>query len=55
MKVLRRITYQEYQAVQEEINALEKNDTWMLMKLLSGKHAIDSKWILKEKEMNLEK
>lgn len=38
-----------YQAVEDEMNALEKNSTWTLTKLPPGKRAIDSKWVFKIK------
>ncbi|KAD6455029.1 hypothetical protein E3N88_09735 [Mikania micrantha] len=37
------------EAMQNEINALQANDTWSLEKLPKGKHAIDSKWVYKIK------
>nr|KAJ0198242.1 hypothetical protein LSAT_V11C700347490 [Lactuca sativa] len=36
-------------AMQDEIKALEQNDTWSLENLPEGKHAIDSKWVYKIK------
>ena len=36
-------------AMQNEIEALEQNDTWSLENLPEGKHAIDSKWVYKIK------
>ncbi|KAK3029403.1 LOW QUALITY PROTEIN: hypothetical protein RJ639_039747 [Escallonia herrerae] len=36
-------------AMAKEISALEANNTWTLMPLPSGKHAIDSKWVYKVK------
>ena len=38
-----------YQAVDEEIMALEKNDTWVLTELPEGRRPIDSKWLFKIK------
>lgn len=35
--------------MQEEIQALEKNDTWDLVRLPPGKQAIDSRWVYKMK------
>jgi len=40
------------QAIQEEIIALESNNTWELVKLPVGKRPIDSKWIFKIKPDN---
>jgi len=37
------------QAIQEEITALESNNTWELVKLPVGKRPIDSKWVFKIK------
>ena len=39
------------QAVEEEINATEKNDTWELSTLLKGHEAIGVKWVYKEKKI----
>ncbi|CAH9141419.1 unnamed protein product [Cuscuta epithymum] len=36
-------------AMQKEINALEENNTWVLVSLPPGKKAIDSKWVYKIK------
>ncbi|KAG6464550.1 hypothetical protein O3G_MSEX014592 [Manduca sexta] len=38
------------EAVNKELNALEKLETWEENKLPAGKKAIDTKWIFKEKE-----
>ncbi|CAM8944065.1 unnamed protein product [Rhodiola kirilowii] len=35
--------------METEINALEKNNTWLITDLPTGKHAIGSKWIYKVK------
>lgn len=50
------ITYQDaaeqvvrQDAMKEELNAIEKNDTWELVKLLQGKKAIGLKWIFRTK------
>jgi len=40
------------QAIQEEIIALESNNTWELVKLPVGKRPIDSKWVFKIKPDN---
>lgn len=37
------------QAMQEELNALEENDTWDLTSLPKSNVAIDSKWVYKIK------
>lgn len=37
------------EAMKREIEALEKNDTWSLTHLPSGKNTVDSKWIYKVK------
>ncbi|WVZ07194.1 hypothetical protein V8G54_020540 [Vigna mungo] len=37
-------------AMEEELEALEKNNTWRLVELPKGKKVIGSKWIFKEKE-----
>ena len=34
----------------EELQSLEKNQTWDLVRLLEGKRAIGCKWIFKKKE-----
>jgi len=36
-------------AMDEEIHAIEKNDTWELTKLTKGKQAIEVKWVYKTK------
>ena len=38
------------QAVEEEIIAIEKNDTWELSNLPKGHEAIGVKWVYKEKK-----
>ncbi|GKD41858.1 retrovirus-related pol polyprotein from transposon TNT 1-94 [Tanacetum coccineum] len=37
------------EAMKKEIRALEENDTWTLVDLPNGKHAVDSKWVYKIK------
>lgn len=37
------------EAMRKEIQALEENGTWILVKLPPGKRAIDSKWVYKIK------
>lgn len=37
-------------AMQEEMQALQENNTWKLTKLPPGKHAIKCKWVYKKKE-----
>lgn len=32
-------------AIKQEIDALEKNETWTLTSFLSGKHVLDCKWV----------
>ena len=36
-------------AMEEEIEAIEKNDTWELVNLPKGKHVIGVKWVYKTK------
>ena len=36
--------------MEEEINAIEKNDTWELLTLPKGHEAIGVKWVYKEKK-----
>lgn len=46
------------QAISEEISALEKNETWFLEELPSGKRTINCKWIFKikrDKDGNIER
>ncbi|KAJ8736960.1 hypothetical protein PYW07_000231 [Mythimna separata] len=43
------------QAIQKELQALEKLDTWEEMELPTGKKAIDTKWIFKQKEEGTKK
>ena len=38
------------QTMEEEINAIEKNDTWELSTLSKGHKAISVKWVYKEKK-----
>lgn len=38
-----------YEAIKEEINSLERNHTWTLMELPSGRKAIQNKLIFKMK------
>ena len=42
-------------AMLEEMESLQKNKTWELVKLPKGKKAIGCKWILRKKEALLEK
>ena len=42
-------------AMLEEMELLQKNKTWKLVKLPKGKKAIGCKWILRKKEALLEK
>jgi len=35
--------------MEEEIEAIERNDTWELVNLLKGKHVIGVKWVYKSK------
>jgi len=35
--------------MEEEIKAIERNDTWKLVSLLKGKHVIGVKWVYKTK------
>lgn len=36
-----------YNAMKEEIEAIEKNNTWMLVDLQANKEAVGLKWIYK--------
>lgn len=39
-------------AIQEELDSLQENDTWTLVKPPEDSEVIDSKWVFKEKEVN---
>ena len=40
-------------AMQEEMESLQKNRTWDLVKLLKGKKVVHCKWVFKKKEGTL--
>jgi hypothetical protein len=39
-------------AMVKEMESLHKNETWDLVKLLSGRNIFGSKWVFKKKKMN---